>query len=88
MSCSMTSTNAPVPDLEAPSLMRRFREANQLTMAKAAALLGTTWDTWRRWEKGLNKPHVDMALRLADVTGIPVTAWRSEPSTPKLVKVA
>lgn len=70
-------------------MMKKFRTANRLSMNAAASLIPTDWGTWRRWETGATTPSLDSALRIADVTGIPVEAWRSEPAKPaKLVKVA
>lgn len=73
--------------MHASKQLARFRKLNKLSMARAGSLVGVDWGTWRRWETGQNTPRVDTALRIADVTGIPVDAWR-DASAPSLVKVA
>ncbi|SHK89014.1 Helix-turn-helix [Clostridium cavendishii DSM 21758] len=36
----------------APSILKKYRESNNLSLTEAANRIGTTYNTWSRWEMG------------------------------------
>ncbi len=54
-------------------------ERSELTQRQAAERVGVSQPAWRAWETGDDVPRIDNVIRIAEVTGIPVSAWASPP---------
>jgi transcriptional regulator with XRE-family HTH domain len=54
-------------------------ERSELTQRQAAERVGVSQPAWRAWETGEDIPRIDNVIRIAEVTGIPVSAWASPP---------
>lgn len=50
-------------------MLRRMRDKSQRDIARAC---GVSFDTYRRWEKGLQEPRATMLCRLARLFGVTV----------------
>ena len=68
---------------KAPALLARWRarqrtESNEpLTQEGAAKLIGVSQTAWHDWEHGEKVPHLEQALKLAELTSgaVPVKSW-------------
>lgn len=49
--------------------IRTLREAQSMTQFELATRLGVQSPAVYKWERGLNYPSVEMALKLADIFG-------------------
>lgn len=47
--------------------LRLLREARHLSQVRLSELLGVDPRAYNRWEKGATAPHLDTAIRIADV---------------------
>jgi transcriptional regulator with XRE-family HTH domain len=62
------------------------RREHGMTQRDLAAHLDVWADRVHRWERGTSRPHRSSAAAIADLLGIPVSAWddtQAEASTPR-----
>lgn len=60
----------------AAAMLREWREGRGLSQAAAAELIGVKRAAWGMYEQGRSKVDPDLRPKLAEVTGIPVDAWK------------
>ncbi|WP_093313834.1 helix-turn-helix domain-containing protein [Sphingomonas jatrophae] len=54
--------------------LRRWRQANNLTLEAAAAGVGTSRQVWSDWERGRRRPGPKLMPKLREFTGHAITA--------------
>lgn len=62
--------------MNASDRLRAWRDAKELSQAAAAAKVPVSQTTWSDWEAGKKCPHIAQALRIQELTGIEVMAWK------------
>lgn len=62
--------------MNASEQLRAWREAEGLSQSAAAAKVPVSQPTWSDWEAGKKCPHIAQALRLQELAGIELMAWK------------
>jgi len=62
--------------------LRLLRQARNITQTRLAELVGVSARVYNRWEKGINVPHFEAIMKLADILQVSLDelAGRKEPS--------
>lgn len=62
--------------------LRLLRQARNITQTRLAELVGVSARVYNRWEKGINVPHFEAIVKLADILQVSLDelAGRKEPS--------
>ena len=62
--------------------LRLLRQARNITQTRLAELVGVSARFYNRWEKGINVPHFEAIMKLADILQVSLDelAGRKEPS--------
>ena len=63
--------------MQAPDLLRAWREAKGLTQTAAAELIGVSQPSYSDYENGKKFPRIENAIKIAGTTdgAVPVAAW-------------
>ena len=55
------------------SLLKQYSKENQLVQESMAEIIGITQGTYSRIENGIDIPSFDLAKRISQITGIPMS---------------
>jgi DNA-binding XRE family transcriptional regulator len=58
-----------------PELLMSWRHRRDVTQETLARRVGVAQGTLCSWERGSRRPRIQLALKLEEITGIPVRAW-------------
>lgn len=75
---------AIVKAMQAPALLRVWRERSGLTQQAAAGILNISQPTYSDYENGKKVPRTQKAIEVERATGgtVPVSAWALEAEAP------